>query len=44
LAAHLRDDAPGWIDAPSTQLFRRQNAGPGIEDLHGIHPRLELPE
>ena len=44
LAAHLRDDASGGIDAPSAQLFRRQNPGPSIEDLHRVDPRLELPE
>ena len=44
LATHLRDDASGGIDAPSAQLFRRQNPGPSIEDLHRVDPRLELPE
>src|SRR5262245_53303853 len=44
LAANLCDDASGGFDAPSAQLFARQNPGPSIEDLHRVDPRLELPE
>src|SRR6266702_3669015 len=33
LAAYLRNDALGGTDTPSMEFVRRQNAGPGIENL-----------
>src|SRR5262245_27303072 len=40
VAAHFRNNACGRIDAPSLEFVRRQNAGPGIENLHGVRTCL----
>src|SRR5215471_11325410 len=42
LAAHLRNDALGGTDTPSMEFVRRQNAGPGIENLDHIGASLQL--
>ena len=44
LRAHLRDDLLRRRDAPAAKFLRRQNPGPGIEDLHRIDPGLQLPD
>src|SRR6266566_6356840 len=44
MTAHFRNDARRGIDAPSLEFERRQNAGPGIENLHRVHARLQLPD
>ena len=44
VAAHFRNNARRGIDAPSLELVRRQNAGPGIENLHGVRTCLQLPD
>ena len=44
LTAHLRNDPLRGTDAPSGKFFRRKHARPGIENLHGIDPGLELPD
>src|SRR5262249_7154518 len=42
VGAHLCNDALGGTDAPSIEFLRRQNAGPGIENLHRIRTCLQL--
>src|SRR5215468_9640597 len=44
VAAHFRNNARRGIDAPSLEFIRRQNAGPGIENLHGVRTCLQLPD
>ena len=41
-AANFRDDALRRRDAPAVKLLRRQDARPGIEDLHRIGTGLQL--
>ena len=40
--AQPRDDPPRRIDAPARELVGSEHAGPGVEELHGIDPGLEL--
>src|SRR5262249_46019308 len=44
MAAHFRNDARRGINAPSLEFVRRQNAGPGIENLHRVRACLQLPD
>src|SRR6266852_5367394 len=44
MAAYFCDDALGGADTPATEFVRRQNAGPGIENLHRISACLQLPD
>src|SRR5215813_4776013 len=40
VAAYFCDDALGGTDTPAMEFVRRQNAGPGIENLHRIRACL----
>src|SRR5262245_52858897 len=42
LPAHLCNNALSGADTPSIKFLRRQNPGPGIEDLHRIDTRFQL--
>src|SRR5688572_23083741 len=42
-ALQLRDDAFRRLDHPASECLLRQNAGPGIEELHGLGACLHLP-
>src|SRR5215831_17230225 len=42
VAAYFRDDALSGSDTPAMEFVRRQNAGPGIENLHRIRACLQL--
>src|SRR6516225_8010339 len=44
VAAYFCDDALGGTDTPSIEFVRRQDAGPGIENLHRIRACLQLPD
>src|SRR5262249_31095860 len=44
VAAYLRDDALSGTNAPAMEFLRRQNAGPGIENLYRIRTCLQLPD
>ena len=41
-APHIGNDPLRRRDAPALEFVRRQNARPGIEDLHGIDAGLQL--
>ena len=42
LRLDFRDDCGDRRNAPALELGRRQDASPGIEDLHGLRPRRDL--
>src|SRR5215471_17128238 len=44
VAAYFRDDALSGSDTPAMEFVLRQNAGPGIENLHRIRACLQLPD